>query len=29
MGRNLEKLVEGLIDEDERDEDGEDFLSEA
>lgn len=27
--KNLEKLVEGLVDENERDEDGEDFLSEA
>ena len=26
---NLEELIEGLIDEDERDEDGEDFLGEA
>lgn len=26
---NLDELVEGLINEDERDEDGEDFLSEA
>lgn len=26
---NLEELVEGLIDENERDEDGEDFLSKA
>lgn len=26
---NLDELIEGLIDEDERDEDGEDFLGEA